>query len=223
MFVIVSNDSKFVTRWRQIIGAETPVRTLDSLPRLLAFLKEQAADIVILDMNLPYARQMTVIRAVIAAGKQARVMLAGMALKPEMELTVLAQGVVACCSPDMPEAECRKILEVVSKKGAWLSSSGIRVLVSQLQHLSRQQNMPHSAEQAGNGGSQEGGCPGRNTEDLTRREQEIARLVLSGKSNREIADFLGIAERTIKAHLTAIFRKLDVKNRAQLMACLAGR
>lgn len=216
MFVIASDDSRFVARWRQITGAETPVRILGSLPRLLAFLKEQAADIVILDMNLPHARQMTVIKAVIAAGRQARLILAGLALAPEMELAVLAQGVVACCSPDMPEAECRQILEVVSKKGAWLSSSGIRALVYRLQNLSRQQHTPHNAGEGG------GESPGQNTDSLTRREQEIARLVLSGKSNREIAEHLGIAERTIKAHLTAIFRKLDVKNRAQMMACLAG-
>lgn len=218
LFVIVSDDSRFVTRWRQIIGAEMPVKALESLPRLLVFLKEQAADVIILDMSLPHTRQMTVIRAVIAAGKQARLILAGMALAPDMELTLLAQGVVACCPPEMPEAECRQILEVVSKKGAWLSSSGIRALVSRLQNLSRQQHVPHNASEDGDDDRQ-AGYP----EGLTRREQEIARLVLSGKSNREIAVHLGVTERTIKAHLTAIFRKLHVRNRAQMMACLAGR
>lgn len=218
MFVIVSDDSKFVTRWRQIIGISTPVKALESLLRLLAFLNEQAAGVVILDMNLPHARQMTVIKAVIAAGKQARLILAGVALSPEMELAVLAQGVVACCPPDMPEAECRKILEVVSKKGAWLSSSCIHTLLSRLQNLSRQQHMLRGGSEDGDGGAQKDSYPN----GLTRREQEIARLVLSGKSNKEIADYLDITERTTKAHLTAIFRKLHVRNRAQLMAHFAG-
>lgn len=221
MFVIVSDDSKFVTRWRQIIGMDTPVKTLESLPRLLAFLKEeakQAAGVVILDMHLPHARRMAVIKAIIAAGKQARLILAGVALSPEMELAVLAQGVVACCPPDMPEAESSKILEVVSKKGAWLSSSGIHALLSRLQNLSRQQHMLRGGSEDGDGSARQDSYP----DSLTRREQEIARLVLSGKSNKEIADYLDITERTTKAHLTAIFRKLHVRNRAQLMAHFAG-
>ncbi|MCM1129729.1 MAG: response regulator transcription factor [Alistipes senegalensis] len=218
MFVIASDDSQFAARWRQVIGTEVPARVFDSLERLLGFLKEQAAGAIILDMNLPHARQMTVIKAVAAAGKQARLILAGMAFMPETELAVLAQGAVACCPPDMPEAECRKILEAVSKKGVWLSSSGIHALVSRLQDLPRQQDLPRDVY------GQEGGddLKARYPEDLTRREQEISRLVLSGKSNREIAACLGITERTTKAHLTAIFRKLHVQNRAQMIARFGG-
>ncbi|MCM1513343.1 MAG: response regulator transcription factor [Oxalobacter formigenes] len=217
MFLIASDDSLFAARWRQIIGTEVPVRVLDSLERLLVFLKEQAAAAIILDMNLPHARQMPVIKAVAAAGKQARLVLAGIALAPEMELAVLAQGAVACCPPDMPEAECRKILEAVSKKGVWLSSSGIRALVSRLQDLSGRQNRLHDTGREGGDGRKDSYPDG-----LTRREQEIARLVLSGKSNREIAARLDITERTTKAHLTAIFRKLQVQNRAQMIARFAG-
>ncbi len=44
----------------------------------------------------------------------------------------------------------------------------------------------------------------------------VARLVAQGESNREIAEGLDITERTVKSHLTAIFEKLQVRDRVQL-------
>lgn len=52
---------------------------------------------------------------------------------------------------------------------------------------------------------------------LTNREARIAELITRGFSNREIARRLSIAERTVKAHLTNIFLKLEIQNRYQLM------
>ena len=57
---------------------------------------------------------------------------------------------------------------------------------------------------------------------LTTREREIVSLVGQGLKNREIADRLGIAEKTIKGHLTNIFLKLGVQARLEL-ALLAIR
>ncbi|MEM1114486.1 MAG: response regulator transcription factor [Pseudomonadota bacterium] len=51
---------------------------------------------------------------------------------------------------------------------------------------------------------------------LTEREKAVAQLVGGGASNREIAQDLDITERTVKAHLTAIFEKLEVRDRVQL-------
>jgi DNA-binding NarL/FixJ family response regulator len=51
--------------------------------------------------------------------------------------------------------------------------------------------------------------------ELTERETEVLRLVGRGASNQEIAQELWIAEPTVKTHLTRIFRKLDLRDRAQ--------
>ncbi|WP_342741725.1 ATP-binding protein [Amycolatopsis marina] len=53
---------------------------------------------------------------------------------------------------------------------------------------------------------------------LTRRETEIAELVASGMTNREIADRLVIARRTAETHIDHILTKLDFANRAQIAA-----
>lgn len=52
--------------------------------------------------------------------------------------------------------------------------------------------------------------------ELTSRELMVAEQVAHGASNREIAEALDITERTVKAHLSAIFEKLGVRDRVQL-------
>jgi len=50
---------------------------------------------------------------------------------------------------------------------------------------------------------------------LTERESEILNLVTSGMSNKEIAEKLFLSQRTVKAHLTNIFNKLNVASRSE--------
>ena len=52
-------------------------------------------------------------------------------------------------------------------------------------------------------------------EPLSERELEVLRLIAAGLSNQEIAQELVIAVGTVKAHTSAIYRKLDVRGRAQ--------
>ena len=52
-------------------------------------------------------------------------------------------------------------------------------------------------------------------DDLTERQRAILSLISTGASNREIADQLSYAEKTIKNELTEIYRKLDVRDRTQ--------
>ena len=55
---------------------------------------------------------------------------------------------------------------------------------------------------------------------LTSREQEVVQLILSGKSNREIAGALSISENTVKTHARSIFSKYDVSSRAELISTI---
>jgi DNA-binding NarL/FixJ family response regulator len=50
---------------------------------------------------------------------------------------------------------------------------------------------------------------------LTPQQFKVLNLVAEGRLNKQIADVLGISERTVKAHLSALFEKLDVRNRTQ--------
>ncbi|MFP3504551.1 response regulator transcription factor [Burkholderia sp. SIMBA_062] len=57
-------------------------------------------------------------------------------------------------------------------------------------------------------------------ERLTYREEQIARLVRDGRSNKEIARDLALGQPTIKTHLMRMYRKLGVSNRTELVGAL---
>ena len=53
----------------------------------------------------------------------------------------------------------------------------------------------------------------RKPNDLTRREVEVLKLLARGLFNKEIATSLNISERTVKNHISNIFKKIDVSDR----------
>lgn len=58
----------------------------------------------------------------------------------------------------------------------------------------------------------------QNKSSLSSREQEVLELIIKGDNNREIAEKLFISDHTVKNHVTKIFRKLDVPDRARAIS-----
>jgi DNA-binding NarL/FixJ family response regulator len=58
---------------------------------------------------------------------------------------------------------------------------------------------------------------------LTARQRQVLDLLVAGKSNKEIAAALQLSEPTVKAHVVAVYRALQVRTRAQAVAAAARR
>jgi two-component system, NarL family, nitrate/nitrite response regulator NarL len=71
---------------------------------------------------------------------------------------------------------------------------------------------PTSVQEAGSCGAP------RSVVSLTGRQSEVLRLLREGRSNKEIGRALGLSEKTIKVHVTALFKALNVTNRMQAAA-----
>jgi DNA-binding NarL/FixJ family response regulator len=56
----------------------------------------------------------------------------------------------------------------------------------------------------------------RRTHYFTDREKEVLEMLVAGRSNKEIGSALGIEERTVKAHVAKLMRKVGVQNRIAL-------
>jgi DNA-binding CsgD family transcriptional regulator/tetratricopeptide (TPR) repeat protein len=99
-----------------------------------------------------------------------------------------------------------KAVEVLASCGAWR-------LVEQAQRHRRTlgQRVSRNSPRNSTGGT------------LTKRETEIADLVVGGLTNRAIATRLVISERTVETHLSRVFQKLGVSSRAELVARRLGR
>lgn len=122
----------------------------------------------------------------------------------EDALAALAAGAAGYCnSHAAPEVLCQ-VAMVVENGGLWVGQRLMqRLLASTAQLLSP------SASAAW-------------AETLTDREQQVAREVARGASNKEIARDLAITERTVKAHVGAVLDKLGARDRLQLSLIVNG-
>ena len=53
--------------------------------------------------------------------------------------------------------------------------------------------------------------------DLSKREEEVSRLLIKGETNSDIGQKLFISVNTVKSHIKSIYKKLNVSNRIQLI------
>jgi DNA-binding NarL/FixJ family response regulator len=118
-------------------------------------------------------------------------------------LSAIVTGARGYCHAWSSPEQLHEVVQVVSRGGYWVGQA----LMSRLINVVTTRSQPVSDE-----------LPG----ELSERETEVAREVVAGRSNKEIARALEITERTVKAPLGAIFVKLGVRDRLQLALRLTG-
>ena len=103
-----------------------------------------------------------------------------------------------------------QLLMVVSNQGIWVGQELLaKVIGGTFRTLTQRTEYSSHAQ-------------GNHLALLTERERGVALAVARGATNKEVARQLDITERTVKAHLSAIFRKLSVRDRLQLMLKLSS-
>lgn len=115
-------------------------------------------------------------------------------------LLALSQGAIGYCHAYSAPQVLAEVKAVVNHGGIWLGRDLLQKLITVSTGL------------VGNSTGQ----INEMMELLTQREREVAQEAAKGLSNKEIARTLDITERTVKAHLSAIFEKMAIKDRLQL-------
>jgi len=124
--------------------------------------------------------------------------------KDEEAFGLLARGARGYCHVAAASGQLRLVASTVTSGGFWLPATLMRRFMAS----------------AGGMVAQVSQRPAVDLDDLTRRERQVAEAVADGLSNREIAERLSISERTVKARLTTVFQKFDVRDRVQLALLL---
>ena len=120
-------------------------------------------------------------------------------------LTALDAGCLAYCHAYSDRATLLQVQDVVVAGNVWIGRSLMARLLAGTanasKHIPRSQKWSHG---------------------LTQREEEISVLAANGASNQTIAEQCQITERTVKAHLSSVFEKLQVTDRLQLALRVHG-
>jgi ATP/maltotriose-dependent transcriptional regulator MalT len=113
--------------------------------------------------------------------------------------------------------EASKVLEELARKGHLKLQVEDGVMAYALRERDRHET-PSKVSAPLEVESESDGAPQQLDDPLSERELEVLNLLASGRTNSEIARDLFISVGTIKSHTGNIYRKLDVKNRAQALA-----
>ncbi len=114
---------------------------------------------------------------------------------------MLKHGAYGYCHNIAAPSQLIEIAQVVSHGGLWVGQGVMRRLISLANQVKPVKPLNGKA---------------RAIEGLTIKELSVAKQVAIGATNKEIADELNMSERTVKAHLSSVFDKLDVRDRVQL-------
>lgn len=162
----------------------------------LAYLNDAQAlpDILLLDINMPGKNGIEVLEEI----KNRKLNLKVLMLTVHNEVEYLAKaidiGANGYILKDSESAELKKAISVVMSGENYIQPSLIPALNSRL--LKRDTDKDK-------------------IESMTRREMEVLVLTANGMFNKEIATTLNISERTVKNHLSNIFKKIEVADRTQ--------
>ncbi len=149
----------------------------------------RAFDLVLLDLNLPGATGLSCLTALRRSVPHTPIVVVSAVGDPKIMQDVIMGGASAFIPKSAPGQVLINALRVILAGGTYMPTGVVASL--------------RSAE----------GGPARN--ELTLRQRRVLELLSTGLSNKHIARALDISEITVKAHVTAIFRKLGVTNRVQ--------
>lgn len=138
--------------------------------------------------------------------QQVRVVAASSNPKDDEAIEVLDAGCSAYCHAYSDGATLIQVTQVVQAGHVWIGKTLMQRLIQSAGRVSLPTTVP--AVDWSNG--------------LTPREQEVAVLAANGASNHQISLDCNISERTVKAHLSSVFEKLNLTDRLQLALRVHG-
>jgi two-component system response regulator DegU len=177
----------------------------------LEVMRIKAADLALVDVRMPDLDGLELLRAMKLEWPDVPVIMLSTYENAPYVKRALSDGAAGYLLKDATPEDLGQAINVAISGGGNVLSP--RVI----------QNLFEDVESSG--GQTNGHSKSRRTEyNLTQREHDILALLSEGRSNRSIAQNLYLSEKTVKAHLAAIFRKLGVTNRTQaaMMAVQLG-
>lgn len=209
MILLASASEKKLSQWEQAVSSYAPVlcsTNMDSVKQELVRIKPK---IFLLDYELPQLNGPDGISGLMKLNPEARIIILTSLISDEIEWNLFKTGIRGCCRSDIETEQLKIIVESVQRGELWLRRALSWHLLNELVAITREKNKMKQAISD-------------LLANLTRREYEIAALVGNGDSNKQIARRLDITESTVKAHLSEVFRKLEIADRLKLALMVKG-
>jgi len=199
--VLLADDQALVrSGFRMILEARADFEVVgeaETGAQAVELARDVDPDVILMDVRMPEVDGVEATRRLAAAGSRSRVLILTTFDLDEYVYEAIRAGASGFLLKDVQPAQLVEAIRVVADGEALLAPSVTRRL---LERFSRE--VPDEK-------------PPPELDGLTARELEILRLLAGGRSNAEIAASLVVSEATVKTHVSAVLRKLGVRDRVQ--------
>jgi len=168
---------------------------------LFDILENRNVDVILLDISLPDSSGIDLISTIRSKYPLVKIIILSMYSRSDYVLEAISNGVNGYVTKETSPVRLINGIKQVMNDEHYFDQVTLEVIIHKaLEHPQRYYDVKDEAY-----------------ESLTAREQEIMRLLAEGFSVKKIAQSLFISFRTVENHRTSIFRKLNVKNAAELV------
>lgn len=168
--------------------------------QLLEMVEQLSPDIVLLDISMRETGGLEALQRLKRVRPQSKVLILSMHTDPALIMQALESGAHGYLLKDTTATELEHALEALRNNERYLSPAIAHTVINQA--LTRnQKSQPDIAD----------------SHNLTARQLEILRLIVRGKSTREIANGLGLSVKTVETHRAQIMKRLQIYDVAGLV------
>ncbi len=204
LIVLASAIPEVRRRWRRGLHEIGTIQEVFDGTTLKRNLEVQRAAVLLLDLALPRLGAFVGVNTLRQLSPPTKIIVFSAVPRASEAIAALKAGARGYCGRDIDSALLAKAVDKVQRGEFWVGRMVIPHLLNELTSLTEGRPPGSSI------------TPDARFQDLTVREREVAQLVSGGAPNKEIAGKLNITERTVKAHLTAVFRKLGRPDRLRV-------
>jgi DNA-binding NarL/FixJ family response regulator len=202
MVVIASNNPKLVNRWSRALQKRYQLYIVNQKSSLLRSIVDIRPRLLLLDAQLPRLRLIRELPNIQKLSPVTRILVVSASLSNMEGMGVLKAGARGYCGQYLSAALLQKVARATLRDEIWAPRRTTSALIKELVAATNRIAPVVKSK-----------IP---LEGLSQRKQQIASLLIEGATNKEIGDRLGITEATVKAHVTGIFRQLNLSRRHEL-------
>lgn len=199
--LLITSRLDVLEKWQHVLALDYKVTVLSEFA-----ISEQSYPLTILDADFINQGKIQIGSIKNYPGK---LLIIGDNWPEEQQIKAIVAGAAGYCECSVANSVILKAVESILQGDIWLQRHLVPKVIGALVKITNASPPPPSPKPAP-----------IDLECLSARERDVVRLILQGISNKGIASKLYISERTVKSHLTSIFKKLHVPDRLYLAVLL---